>query len=218
MTDDARETIVAPAAQRARDVGGHRKIWVAWSLTVLSILVLAGLMLLRSATQQAQINELTTSAADNHSAAQALADQVLRLGGTPAVQPPAVTGAVGPQGATGPPGPPGPVGPSGPPGPTGASGAAGPSGAVGAPGADGQPGANGTDGAAGAAGPAGPAGPPGPPGVNGQPPASWTWTSPAGVTYRCTRDAGSPDSAPTYSCAQAPQTSSSLPPAIRIGR
>jgi len=214
MTEDARSTHVAQAAQRARDVNGHRKIWIAGALAVLSILVLAGLMLLRSATQQAQIDALATSAADNHSAAQALADQVLRLGGTPAVQPPAVTGAAGPQGATGPQGPPGPVGPSGPPGPTGASGAAGPSGADGAPGADGQPGANGTDGSAGAAGPAGPQGPPG---ANGQPPASWTWTSPAGVTYRCTRDAGSPDSAPTYSCAP-PTTSTSSAPALRIGR
>lgn len=173
MTDDARETIVAPAAQRARDVGGHRKIWIAGALAVLSILVLAGLMLLRSATQQAQIDALTASAADNHAAAQTLADQVLKLGGTPNVQPPAVTGAVGPQGAQGIPGQKGDKGDPGQPGKDGTNGQSPPclstpaqcqgaDGTDGQPGAAGQPGKDGAPGAKGDKGDTGAQGPPGP--------------------------------------------------------
>jgi len=219
VTDDTRHEVVASAAQRARDANGHRTIWIVWSLTVASIVTLGLLLYVQHATQAAQIDSLAASNAENHAAAQQLHDQVLQLGGTPATVPPPVTGAAGPQGATGPQGPQGPAGPtgpSGPPGPTGANGAAGPAGDPGAPGADG---ANGTDGANGSTGAAGPAGPAGPPGATGQPPAGWTWTSPAGVTYQCTRTAGSPDSAPTYSCAPAPtKTSTSSSPALRIGR
>jgi type II secretory pathway pseudopilin PulG len=167
VTEDARETIVAPAAQRARDVGGHRGIWLAGALAVLSILVLAGLMLLRSSTQQAQIDALATSATDNHATAQKLYDQVIKLGGIPAVQPPAVTGVAGPQGATGPQGPPGPAGPTGPSGPSGAAGQSGAAGAAGAQGNPGAAGAAGADGSTGATGPAGPQGSQGPAGPAG---------------------------------------------------
>lgn len=173
MTDDARETIVAPAAQRARDVGGHRKIYVAGVLAVLSILALAALMLLRTSTQQAQIDALTASAADNHNAAQQLANQVRQLGGVPNTQPPAVTGAAGPQGMQGVQGIPGAKGDKGDPGANGtsppclstpaqcqgANGTDGQPGAAGQPGQDGAPGAKGDTGNKGDTGAQGPPGP-----------------------------------------------------------
>jgi hypothetical protein len=108
-------------------------------------------------------------------------------------------------GAPGAPGAPGPAGPAGAPGPAGSAGVAGPKGVQGAAGPAGVNGANGAAGAAGAPGPSGPAGAtgpsgaPGPSGSPGAPPQSWTFTF-LRVTFTCTRDAGSPDSAPTYSC------------------
>lgn len=96
-------------------------------------------------------------------------------------------------GATGSRGPSGSPGPAGSPGATGAAGAAGQNGAAGPsgpPGKDGKDGANGKD------------------GRDGQPPASYTIPV-AGVMYRCDRDAGSPDSAPTYTCSLAGQGSPS---------
>lgn len=175
MTDDARETIVAPAAQRARDVGGHRKIYVAGVLAVLSILALAALMLLRTSTQQAQIDALSASAADNHATAQKLYDQVLKLGGTPSVQPPAVTGGAGPQGAQGVQGVSGAKGDKGDPGANGTNGTSPPclstpaqcqgaNGTDGQPGAAGQPGQDGATGAKGDQGDKGDMGAQGPPG------------------------------------------------------
>jgi hypothetical protein len=122
--------------------------------------------------------------------------------------------------ATGAPGAPGAPGPAGPPGVPGPAGSRGPAGANGFNGARGPVGLNGTDGATGPQGPAGPAGPSGAPGPSGAagpagqagangaagpsgspgaPPASWTFTF-LRLTFTCTRDAGSPDSAPTYSC------------------
>lgn len=105
---------------------------------------------------------------------------------------PGPVGAAGPAGPQGPPGPPGMsiTGPAGPPGSPGAAG-------VGATGPAGLPGRDGTNGQD---GPTGSAGPPGDPGQDGRPPASWTWTDDKGTTYDCTRDSGSPDSAPTYTC------------------
>lgn len=83
----------------------------------------------------------------------------------------------------------------------GADGSRGPSGK---PGAAGSPGPTGPAGADGATGPAGPKGDPGKDGTDGQPPASYTIVSPIdGLTYDCTRDSGSPDSAPTYTCSAA---------------
>jgi hypothetical protein len=100
----------------------------------------------------------------------------------------------------------GPVcGAAGARGPSGSPGPAGSRGPTGAPGAAGQPG---QPGAAGPSGPPGPAGKDGRDGTNGQPPAAYTITSPVdGLSYRCTRDAGSPDSAPTYTCSVAGQAS-----------
>ncbi len=96
---------------------------------------------------------------------------------------------------------------TGPPGPIGVTGSPGPAGPSGATGRDGVPGA---------AGPAGPQGPAGSPGADGPPPAGWTWTSPAGNHYACTRDAGSPDSAPSYTCS--PVSSSPSPNAGLLRR
>lgn len=91
-------------------------------------------------------------------------------------------------------------------------------------GPQGPPGQDGADGADGQTppcmsepsqcrGPVGPAGPPGEDGqdgvdgADGQPPAGWTWTDAAGREQSCTRDADSPDEAPTYTCtAEPPQT------------
>jgi hypothetical protein len=117
-------------------------------------------------------------------------------------------------------GKPGDQGPPGPPGPSGRDGHPGPSGPPGTPGPNGKPGQEGAaivgpSGPAGAPGSPGPAGAPGAPGKDGangkdgqdgkngedgEPPASWTWVDLLGVTYTCTRNDGSPDSAPTYTC------------------
>jgi hypothetical protein len=217
VTDDARETIVAPAAQRARDVGGHRGIWIAGALAVLSILVLAGLMLLRSSTQQAQIDALTTSAAENHSAAQQLADQVRQLGGVPATQPPPMTGAQGPQGLQG------LKGDKGDPGQPGKDGKDGqnppclstPAQCQGANGIDGQPGTAGQDGANGAPGTKGDKGDKGDPGAQGPPgptcPDGYSLgpaivVSPDGSTHQ------------GLACIQNPPPTTSSSSAQRIGR
>lgn len=49
-------------------------------------------------------------------------------------------------------------------------------------------------------------------GPQGAPAASWSWQDPSsGVTETCTRDSGSPDDAPTYTCS-ADQTVISTPP------
>ena len=73
----------------------------------------------------------------------------------------------------------------------------GPAGASGTPGRDGQDGA---DGEPGPQGETGPQGPPGDPGADGQPPRGWVTTRADGSEEACTRDTGSPDSDPTYSC------------------
>lgn len=72
-------------------------------------------------------------------------------------------------------------------------------------GADGQDGTDGTDGRNGQDGQDGTDGTDG---QNGKPPAAWTWTDPGPPerTYRCTRNPGSSDDRPTYTCeAQEPQ-------------
>lgn len=70
----------------------------------------------------------------------------------------------------------------------------GPAGATGAQGIAGVNGANGTNGADGKTGPTGPSGLPGPP------VAGWTFTDALGMQHTCTRNAGSPDNAATYTC------------------
>lgn len=124
-----------------------------------------------------------------------------------------IPGPPGPQGPAGAPGSPAPSvspipGPSGPPGPgstvpgpagspgadstvAGPPGPAGPSG-VGQDGKDGTDGTNGRD------------------GTNGQPPAGWTWTDPAGVTYTCSAVDGFDPAAPRYTCT--PDSTPTPPP------
>lgn len=145
-------------------------------------------------------------------AAQQLATQVRSLGATPVVQPPAPM--AGPAGLQGPAGVNGINGIPGSPGSPGMPGPTGPGGPPGAPGAAGVPGAPGLDGPSGPPGPAGPQGQPGPPGA---PPAGWSWQDPStGTTFQCTRDVGSPDSAPTYTCTSQSPTTTTTPPILPI--
>lgn len=127
--------------------------------------------------------------------------------GVPGVQ--GIQGLPGVQGAQGVPGPastvPGPRGPQGVPGPV--STVPGPVGPAGAPGADstaqGPPGPAGPQGDPGAPGPAGKDGTDGTDGTDGapgQPPAGWTYTDPAGVSYTCSPVAGFDPQAPRYQC------------------
>lgn len=95
-------------------------------------------------------------------------------------------------------GPAGARGPSGAPGVTGSPGVAGSPGVDGQPGQAGQPGTDGKDGKDGTDG------------KDGKPPASYTIVNPLdGMRYRCDRDDGSPDSAPTYTCTPAVASSPS---------
>ena len=105
-------------------------------------------------------------------------------------------GTDGRDGTPGVPGPTGAPGPTGPPGPPGVDGVGtpGPAGKDGAPGKDGQPGKDGANGADGA---------PGKDGAPGQPPAGWTFVDGGGQLQWCTRDVGSPDTSPTYTCTTA---------------
>lgn len=122
-----------------------------------------------------------------------------------------VAGPEGPAGPAGAQGPMGPAGPAGEDGADGRDGVDGKDGKDGKPGPQGPAGEDGTDGTDGADGAQGEPGPVGPAGVDGQdgtdgqdgePPAAWTWTDPQppNTTYRCTRNPGSPDSRPTYTC------------------
>jgi collagen triple helix repeat protein len=111
-----------------------------------------------------------------------LCQQVRQLGGACVVNPEELRGEPGAQGVPGPQGLPG---------------------SNGRDGIDGQPGAQGPQGEPGPAGPRGDTGSTGPQGPAGPPPASWTWTF-LGITYTCTRDTGSPDAAPTYTCSSPP--------------
>jgi hypothetical protein len=164
-----------------------------------------------------QIGRLRSQNAALVSALQAQRQQAQGAGLSPVAPAPSeilhnpgvVTGAQGPPGPAGSPGRDGYPGPQGPPGPGGPSGKPGDTGTAGDPGQPGAPGAAGDPGAIGPGGPPGEPGPTGPPGKDGAdgqtgpagaPPASWTWTDPLGVHYRCTRDTDSPDSAPTYTC------------------
>lgn len=89
----------------------------------------------------------------------------------------------------------------------------GPAGSVGPSGPAGQ---NGQNGANGQDGQPGPAGSTGPAGQDGQPPASYAVEDPDGTTYECTRDAGSPDDAPTYTCQPASSPSPSPSTLVRL--
>ena len=214
MTDEFDRTIVQPAARRAMDQGGHRRMWLAGGVMLAGVLLLAVMYVhqqLILTALQGQVREVDGRADANHAAAQQLADQVRQLGATPVVQPPAAgpAGPAGAAGAQGERGPQGIVGPTGPPGPTGPSGAPGADGQSGANGQDGARGPSGLPGPSGSPGPPGPTGPSGPPGPRGEsgargaPPATWTWTDSVGRRQSCTRSGGSAD-APQYSCTAQP--------------
>lgn len=217
MADTDTERIASDAADGARDTGGHRLLLVAVGVVFLGVLGLFAwgyVTHVQLGDTKGQVSTLATKQQAAAAAGQQLADQVRRLGAVPVVQPPrpvtAPAGQPGPagqNGSQGPGGPSGPAGPSGAPGPTGPTGPTGIPGDPGAAGTGGQDGTNGQDGGTGPAGPAGPAGPQGDqgpqgaPGTDGAPPASWSWVDPSsGATITCTRDAGSPDDAPTYTC------------------
>jgi hypothetical protein len=210
MSDPIERAIVQPAARAAHDRRSHVLIYAAGLAVVLGVL---GLALLWWGQHQ-QITQLRADGNTTASQAQALAEQVRSLGGTPVVQP-AAPGPQGPQGLPGANGSTGPAGPPGPAGVPGATGPAGPTGPPGVPGADGNDGVNGQDGAtggtgpagpageAGPAGPQGPAGPPGPAGAAGepgQPPSGWTTTYPNGSTETCSRVANFDPASPQYEC------------------
>lgn len=134
----------------------------------------------------------------NAEAANRLARQVDRLGGSPVVEPPLpdvdapIIGPRGPQGPRGLPGVDGRDGKDGRAGSAGRDGQAGES-ITGPPGPVGPPGES-------VVGPPGPAGPAGQDGQDGQPgyPQSFTFTYSLGQTYTCTDDDG--DRA--YTCTQ----------------
>lgn len=101
MSDDIRDTVVLPAAKEARDRRGHRAQWIAFAGAIVGILVLGALFFTTTGSLKAELDAVSTSATENHSAAQTLAEQVRQLGGTPKVQPPGPAGATGPSGPAG---------------------------------------------------------------------------------------------------------------------
>jgi hypothetical protein len=128
MTGDPIDrTLVQPAAEQARDDRSHRLLYLAGALVVVGVLGLAvwawlSIDGLRDdvAVATGHADTATSSASDAASRAQRLYDQVVKLGGTPVVQPPPPV-AVGPAGATGATGPIGPKGDKGDPGTPGES-------------------------------------------------------------------------------------------------
>lgn len=195
--------VIERAADGARDDRGRRLVWVFVGIALVGMILLAVAFFStrgHDAAQDGEIAELRGQANSYAQAAQQLFDQVKQLGAVPVVNPP-TPGEPGQPGAQGEQGPPGEDGADGPAGPTG------PTGPTGTPGLDGAPGDPGPAGPQGEPGPAGVDGQPGAdgsPGVDGQPPASWTWTDIDGRTQSCARDAGSPDTAPTYTCTAEP--------------
>lgn len=143
-----------------------------------------------------------------NSARDALARQVQQLGATPVAGRPGSRGDVGPSGPRGEKGDRGEPGKAAPtaspkPGPTGPRGAPGkdstvpgPAGSPGqnATGVPGEPGKDGADGKDGAPGKDGKDG------ADGKPPAGWTYTDPAGVTYQCSPVSDFDPDAPRYDC------------------
>ncbi|MEU0465009.1 hypothetical protein ABZ215_13480 [Amycolatopsis sp. NPDC006131] len=167
MTPDrVKDTIVVPAASRARDSRMHRSLWLAFALLAAAAIG----MFVRSEFLRSEVDDLAARSDQNSAVAQQLADQVRALGAVPVAQPASgPAGATGARGPAGPAGPPGQKGDKGDAGSAGAQGAAGADGKDGADGTDGKDGADGEDGVEGPAGPAGPQGPAGPPGAQGPP-------------------------------------------------
>ena len=217
-TEDRIGTALNEAVKQARDPGGHRGIVfsvIALSAGLLVVAVMIGV-------GYRTIDDLGKRADANAVVAQQLAEQIRASGGTPMVQPP-VPGERGPVGPQGPEGPPGEDGVDGTTPPclaepgqcrgadgTGVPGPPGPTGPPGPPGVDGVDGQDGQDGT------------PGQDGADGRPPAGWTWVDGDGRTQSCSRDPGSPDEAPTYTCTAPsdgpPGSSTRTPPLLPPGR
>lgn len=99
MTEHMDETVVAPAARRARDTRGRRLGSILTAVCALAVVVLFAVFLnyrnetradldaLRASSTE-RITTLSGKADDAARAAQRLGDQVRALGGTPVVQPP----------------------------------------------------------------------------------------------------------------------------------
>jgi hypothetical protein len=203
-SDRVQHEVLDPAAAGALEPGNRRRI-VTWLVLTVALVAAAAVLFLvldaRGRDRERALNESVT----------ALAQQVRQLGGTPVVQPPGIPGPEGQSGRDGTNGRDGrdgvtPPCVSEPPqcrgadGEPGEPGEAGPSGQGGQNGQDGTPGKDGTD------------------GVDGQPPASWSWVDGDGRTQSCTRNAGTPDTAPTYTCTAPssgpPGTTTTTPPPL----
>lgn len=184
---------------RARGIGGRGAVaFAALALIGLAALALAFFSYRstaagRDADQDRTITQLADRADANARDGQALAEQLRDLGVPPVVEPAK----------------PGERGNDGRDGADGVDGRDGTDGLPGSDGADGEPGADGADGQSPpclseSAQCRGTDGQPGADGAGGQPPAGWTWIDTDGRTQFCARDAGSPDSAPTYTCSAEP--------------
>ncbi|MGZ3140789.1 hypothetical protein ACVDFE_02050 [Lentzea chajnantorensis] len=210
--DDRISTALHQAAEDARDRKGHRWMWVGLAAALAGLVWLA----IANISHTNEISALDQQQRAAAEAAQTLAGQVRELGGTPAVQPPA----------------PGERGEQGTPGRDGVNGRDGTNGVTpacvfessqcrGESGRDGQNGADGKDGKDGTNGVDGKDGLDGQPGRDGVPPAGWSWVDGDGRTQSCARDAGSPDTAPTYTCTAAstgpPGSTTTNPPLLRFG-
>ncbi|WP_199444447.1 hypothetical protein [Umezawaea beigongshangensis] len=104
MTDTRLQDVLDRSADRAADPRGHRLVWALLGLLVLGLALVAVAVAAFRADNSAQAAAITTlsqQAADSHAAAQALADQVERLGGVPVVQPPESDPAPVPRGIVG---------------------------------------------------------------------------------------------------------------------
>lgn len=170
----------------------------------------------QAAEQRDLLAEVNQACQDGQLAPEASASLCSRVSSAAASPIPTVTAtespSAGPSGPSGPPGrdgvdgSPGAAGPAGPPGADGSTvpGPVGPQGPAGRDGVDGV-GVDGIDGGPGPQGPQGDTGPAGASGADGQPPLSWTWMDPLGITYSCTRTDMFDPAAPTYSCAPTPK-------------
>ena len=233
MTSEQARTIVDQATSHAvRDVRARHTTWVAFAVLLASIVLAAfwfGPRLAevddRSQAQDTRIGQLVAQADKNAADGQALRDQVVRLGGTPVVEP-AQPGTAGATGATGPVGQSGRDGRDGvtPPCMAEPDRCRGPVGAAGAAGADGKDGANGADGQSGQSPPClaepgqcrgtdGRNGADGANGEDGQPPAGWTTSYPDGTSETCARADPFDPGSPRYECTRSapPSTDPPLP-------
>jgi len=201
----------------------HRRPTGSNIVTVIVAVLIAGILVwflawtrilaVRDHEQQQQISNLIARERERAERYEQLYNEAIAKGVQPTAPAPdeveedigSFVGPSGERGLRGEPGLRGPVGPAGVdsiiPGPPGIPGLPGQS-------IVGPPGEAGSDGES-IVGPEGPQGDPGesiqgPPGADGQPPASWTFMGPGNQVNICTRDVGSPDSAPTYTCTNTP--------------